>query len=85
MTTPIDFLDATNGGIRLYNRTADGKRDYVGWGTTAETIAMMIETCGIADTVYAGSSMEFAAEDGFKTNDGAMVLWNKAKELYFWG
>jgi hypothetical protein len=27
------------------------------------------------------SSMHFAAEDGFKTNDGAMLLYKRALEL----
>ena len=79
-TLPIDFLTASNGGIRMY---ADGK--IVGWGTTAETVAEIIESCGLGETIAASSSMVFAEEDGFKTNDGALVLWNKAKELYFWG
>jgi hypothetical protein len=80
MKTPIDFLTVANGGIRMY---ADGIR--VGWGTTAKEIAEVIETAGLSETIYASSSMEFATEDGFKTNDGAWVLWNKAKDLYLWG
>ena len=48
-------------------------------------IAEVIETAGLSETIYASSSMEFAAEDGFKTDDGAWTLWNKAKDLYLWG
>ena len=79
-TLPIDFLTVANGGIRMY---ADGIR--VGWGTTAKEIAEVIETAGLSETIYASSSMEFATEDGFKTDDGAWTLWNKAKDLYLWG
>ena len=79
-TLPIDFLTASNGGIRMY---ADNIR--VGWGTTAKEIAEVIETAGLSETIYTSSSMDFAAEDGFKTNDGARALWKKATELYFWG
>ena len=72
----IDFFDAHNGGVRMY---ADGALK--GWGKTAEGVAYTLSTCGLAETTYGSSSMDFASEYGFETNDGAMLLMKKAFEL----
>ena len=73
---PIDFLDAHNGGIRMHNETG-----VKGWAKTAEGVAYTLKTIGIADTVMGCSSMEFASEYGFETDDGAMLLYKRALEL----
>ena len=72
----IDYLDAHNGGINMYSD--DGLK---GWAKTAEGVAYTLKTVGIADRVMGSSSMDFAAEDGFKTYDGAMLLFKRALEL----
>ena len=72
----IDFLDAYNGGIKMF--AGDGLK---GWSKTAKGIAYTLKTCGIAESVYGSSSMDFASEEGFETNDGAMLLWKRALEL----
>ena len=72
----IDFFDAYNGGVRMY---ADGALK--GWGKTAEGGAYTLTTCGIAETTYGSSTMDFAAEEGFDTDDGAMLLLKRAFEL----
>jgi len=72
--TKIDYVNAYKGGIKMYS----GVGNVVGWGKTAKHIAYVIATHGLADTVYGGSSMDFADEDGFDHYDGAKILWNEA-------
>ena len=36
---------------------------------------------GLAETVMGSSSMDFASENGFETDDGAMLLFKRALEL----
>jgi len=72
----IDFFSAHNGGVRMYS-----KRSLKGWGKTAEGIAYTLSTCGIAETTYGSSTMDFASEEGFDTDDGAMLLLKRAFEL----
>ena len=77
LMTKINYLAARNGGINMYSD--DGLK---GWAKTAEGVAYTLKTVGIADTVMGSSSMDFAAEDGFETNDGAIKLWNEAIDMY---
>ena len=76
----IDFISADNGGIKMYA----GLGSPVGWGTTAETIAEVMKTCGLADTVFGSSTMDFAIEEGFTRNAGALDLWDEAIGIYNW-
>ena len=73
----INYIDAHNGGIRMYA----GVRNLKGWSKTAEGIAYTLKTCGIAETLMGSSSMDFASEEGFETDDGAMLLLKRALEL----
>ena len=72
--TNIDYINAENGGIKMYA----GLGNVVGWGKTAKHIAYVIATHGLADAVFGGSSMDFADEEGFDHYDGAKVLWDEA-------
>ena len=72
----IDYITAHNGGIKMY--AGDGLK---GWSKTAMGIAYTLKTCGIAESVYGSSSMDFASEEGFETDDGAMLLLKRALEL----
>ena len=72
----IDFIDAHNGGIKMF--AGDNLK---GWAKTATGIAYTLKTCGIAESVYGSSSMDFASEEGFETDDGAMLLLKRALEL----
>ena len=74
--TKINYLAARNGGINMYSDD-----EPKGWAKTAEGVAYTLKTVGIADQVFGSSSMDFAAEDGFKTNDGANLLLKRALEL----
>ena len=73
----IDFLDAYNGGIRMYAGVGNLK----GWANTAKGVAYTLKTCGIAKTMMGSSSMDFASEEGFETDEGAMLLLKRALEL----
>ena len=72
--TNIDYINAHNGGIQMYA----GLDNIVGWGNTAQHIAYVMQTYGMADAVYGGSSMDFADEEGFDNYDGAKLLWDEA-------
>ena len=75
----IDFITAEKGGIKMFGKCgADELPTVVGWGTTAKHIAYVIATHGLADTVYGGSSMDFADEEGFDHYEGAKYLWDEA-------
>tara|TARA_E500000178_G_scaffold14931_1_gene14412 strand:+ start:54 stop:308 length:255 start_codon:yes stop_codon:yes gene_type:complete len=72
--TNIDYINAYNGGIKMYS----GVGNVVGWGKTAKHIAYVIATHGLADAVFGGSSMDFADEEGFDHYDDAKILWDEA-------
>ncbi len=72
--TNIDYINAENGGIKMYS----GVGNVVGWGKTAKHIAYVIATHGLADAVFGGSIMDFADEEGFDHYDGAKILWDEA-------
>ena len=72
----IDYITAYNGGIKMF--AGDGLK---GWSKTAKGVAYTLKTCGIAETMMGSSSMDFASEEGFETDDGAMLLLKRALEL----
>ena len=72
----IDYLAAHNGGINMFSDAG-----LKGWASTAEGVAYTLKTIGIADSVMGASSMDFASEYGFDTDDGAMLLYKRALEL----
>jgi len=77
MQNQIDYINAHNGGIQCCS-DAGG---LVGWSNTAEGIAYILNTKGIAPVVMGSSSMDFASEYGFEDDEGAQWLWKKALEL----
>ena len=76
--TKIDYIGADNGGLALYagNVTISA--------TTVEAVAEAMKTHGLAETVMGSSSMDFASEEGFETDDGALNMWNEAIGIYNW-
>mgnify|MGYP001480533580 CR=1 FL=1 len=72
----INYVDAQDGGIKMFY----GEDDFV-FGTTPEQLAKHIKEIGLADTLMGGSSMDFASEEGFDTDDGAQLLLKRAFEL----
>jgi hypothetical protein len=75
----IDFITAYDGGIKMY-----ANNGFVGYGKTANNIAYILVTKGLAAEVFGGSSMDFANEEGFDTLDGATKLFNEALGIYNW-
>jgi len=78
LMSKIDYIGADNGGLALYAGNVTIK------ATTAEAIADAMKHYGIAETVMGSSSMDFASEEGFETNDGALNMWNEAIGIYNW-
>ena len=76
MSNQVDFIDAHNGGIQMFSSSG-----LVGWGDTAESVAYVLNTKGISSTIMGSSSMDFASEEGFATDNGAKILWAQALEL----
>ena len=76
----IDFMSADDGGIKMYA----GLGSLVGWANTAEGIAATLKTSGRADEVFGASTMDFAIEEGFTRNAGALDLWDEAVVIYNW-
>mgnify|MGYP001158116232 CR=1 FL=1 len=71
----IDYLRAENGGIRFITN----KETF--YGRTVQECADIIAEQGLADRVSGSSSMDFASEHGFDTDDGAINLYVEAIKL----
>ena len=78
LMSKIDYIGADNGGLVLYAGNVTIR------ATTAEAIAEAMKNHGLAETVMRSSSMDFASEDGFETDDGALNMWNEAIGIYNW-
>ena len=76
----IDFVSADEGGIKMWA----GLGSPVGWSDSADGIATMLKTAGLADTVFGSSTMDFASEEGFENDGDAKALWNEAIGIYNW-
>ena len=50
------------------------------WAKTLKSV-LIIAKHGLADRVMGSSSMDFASEDGFETDDGAMTMYQYAIKL----
>ena len=77
MTNETVFIDAENGGISVYI----GVGNKVGFAKTAKMLAYILDTKKIFGEVMFTSSMDFASENGFATDDGAKELFNNAVEM----
>ena len=80
----INYVDAQDGGIKMFygeGRGSQGQfKDFV-FGTTPGELAGFMNELGVAETVMGSSSMDFASEEGFDTDDGAQLLLKRAFEL----
>ena len=76
MQNQVDFIGAHKGGIQMFS-----KLGLVGWGNTPESVAYVLNTKGVASEIFGSSSMDFATEEGFDSDDGAQMLLKKALEL----
>lgn len=74
----INYVAADEGGLIFGIDTEAGTIN-----RRADTIVDGVEFVkkyGVADAVYGSSSMDFAAEEGFADDDGAMNMWNRILE-----
>jgi hypothetical protein len=80
--TMINYVVAENGGIKMFAGVGNvNSGNLKGWANTAEGVAYTLNTCGIAEKIMGHKSMNFASKEGFKTDDGAMLLLKRALEL----
>ena len=71
------FIGANNGGIEVFI----GVGNKVGFAKTPKMLAYILDTKKIFGEVMFTSSMDFATENGFDTDDGAKQLFNNAVEM----
>ena len=71
----IDFISADNGKLELH------MGDKIKSSADPIILADIMSKHGFDDTVMASSSMDFAKENGFKTDDGAKKLYKNALNL----
>ena len=71
------FIGANNGGIEVFI----GVGNKVGFAKTPKMLAYILDTKKIYGSVMFTSSMDFASENGFATDDGAKELFNNAVEM----
>ena len=78
----INYVDAVDGGTNIPNGAIVhfNIKDFV-FATTPEGLAKHMTEIGLAETVMGSSSMDFASEEGFDTDDGAQLLLKRAFEL----
>jgi len=74
----IDFISASEGKIQLWEDDM-----IVAEACTAKSIAYFLQEHGFDGNVYASSSMDFASEEGFETDQCANDLWEKSVNLYY--
>jgi hypothetical protein len=79
MVNRIDYVDARDGGLEFYKHV-NGKSQFVGFAKTPEKAAELFNQHGVGD-MYGGSSIDFATEAGFNTDDGAELMLKRAFEL----
>ena len=75
----IDFVSANNGKLVLSFGDLDSRETKS--SANPIILADIMSKHGLADTVMASSSMDFASEYGFKTDDGAKILYKNAVGL----
>ena len=71
------FIVAQDGGIGVYI----GAGNKVGFAKTPKMLAYILDTKKVFGEVMFTSSMDFATEAGFATDDGAKTFFNNAIEM----
>ena len=77
--TKINFVSAEDGKVFL-SFYENGIRKEKG-SENPIILADIMKKYGFEDTVMASSSMDYASEDGFRTDDGAKKLYKNALRL----
>tara|TARA_Y100001937_G_C7091406_1_gene317927 strand:- start:297 stop:578 length:282 start_codon:yes stop_codon:yes gene_type:complete len=78
----INFVSARDGKIELHFNDDNNSMDCtVKSSANPIILADIMSKYGFDDVVMASSSMDYAKESGFKTDDGAKKLYNNALNL----
>lgn len=70
----INFVNADEGGLRFRIMTNEG--EIARRADDIEDVAHWVTEYGIAGTCYFSSSMDFATEEFFETDDGAVKMFD---------
>ena len=77
----IDYISAENGGLRLYDTDSGrGWKSKGFWSDNVDFLAAVLLSAGVEESGFGSSTMDFASEEGFDTDDGAMHLYKRALE-----
>ena len=77
--TKINFVSARDGKLQLHYYEMGVEK--IKSSENPIILAEVMKKHGFEDTVMASSSMDYASEDGFKTDDGAKKLYKNALSL----
>ena len=77
--TKINFISARDGKLQLHYYEMGVEK--IKASENPIILAEVMKKHGFEDTVMASSSMDYASEDGFKTDDGAKKLYKNALSL----
>ena len=81
MTNETVFIGANNGGLEVYLGVGNLIAGNI---KTAKTFKYVMDTYGIdidTTTIYTTSSMDFATEEGFESDDDARILMEEGFKL----
>ena len=74
----IDYIAADEGHIEMYSND-----HLVGTAQTAKTICWYLQEMGFDGSVATSSSMDFASEYGFDTDEEANELWESGVKKFY--
>lgn len=74
----INFVNADEGGLRFCIETTEG--EIRRRADTIEDVTHWVTEYGIASNCSFSSDMDFATEEMFETNDGAIKMFNAGVE-----
>ena len=77
--TKINFVSARDGKLQLHYYEMGVEK--IKASENPIILAEVMRKHGFEDTVMASSSMDYASEDGFRTDDGAKKLYQNAINL----
>ena len=72
----IDFVSAENNGLTFSLQSGDEFSS-----TDVNELAKFASRVGFAEQLMGSSSMDFASEEGFESDDGAQLLLKRVFEL----
>lgn len=73
--TGVWFISAGAGGLSLTSRDGESL-----WSRKVSDLAEFVREKGLATQVMGSSTMDFASEEGFDTDEGANEMWERVVE-----